>query len=273
MELITDRASLPNVLDVTVDYCESQLRASEVALTEWELSVLAAAGTTVVAAAGDAGSSGCYPPTRTATVTYPASSRFVVSTGGVSYAGSAARPRQLRVWNAPGVAGGGGGTSRRVSAPPWQPGSMRTVPDVAADAQPGAVGEVPVCIDGSHCRWDVEGGTSVSATVLSAIAVMIASARHPSARWGNLAGRLWRRGARTGAVKDVTVGRNTTFTTACCKARKGYDLASGWGLFDPDELARSVFRGGKALRNPQEVPTALSSGRIARSPGERSVWR
>ncbi len=243
-QLLGGNGSPPNVLDITVDYCESQLSGSELALSEWELSVLAATGTSVIAAAGDTGSSGCYPPTRTASVTYPASSQFVTGAGGVSYDGSAESPRQLQVWNQPGEAGGGGGTSSRISAPPWQRSRLRMVPDLAANAQPGAAGEIPVCVDSAHCKWELEGGTSVSATALSAISMLLAGATHPSMRWGNLAARLWRRGSALAALRDVTIGANTTFTASCCNATRGYDRASGWGLFVPDQLRGSLFKAG-----------------------------
>ena len=109
----------PNVLDVTVTYCESQVAPFALALSERLLSAFAASGTTSTAATGDRGSSGCYPQTPPS-VTDPASSRFVVAIGGASFSGSAESPHDLLAWNRPRQFGGGGGASRAVMAPPWQ---------------------------------------------------------------------------------------------------------------------------------------------------------
>jgi kumamolisin len=86
----------PDALDITVTYCETGVKPAERTLAEWLLAAIAASGTTTVAAAGDDGSSGCYPNPAPA-VTYPASSRFVTSVGGASYHGSAANPQKLSV--------------------------------------------------------------------------------------------------------------------------------------------------------------------------------
>lgn len=246
MTLLED-GSTPDVLDITAAYCESQLPTPSLALSEWLFSAFAASGTTTVAAAGDTGSSGCHPSTNTAEVTYPASSRFVTSIGGVAYGGGASDPTDLRVWNEHGSAGGGGGVSRQVDAPPWQPAGKRRVPDLSAYAVPGGIGYIPVCQTASDCVWSAQGGTSVAATVLGATGILLAQQYaingHP-ARWGNLAGDLWRTGSKAEGVTDVRSGANTTFTNSCCTAGPGYDTASGWGLFDPDHLQQTVVERG-----------------------------
>ncbi|MGH9092628.1 MAG: hypothetical protein ACRDZR_14820, partial [Acidimicrobiales bacterium] len=231
--------SVPDVLDVTVTSCEPSLPPADLALSEWLLSALAATGTSTVAAAGDTGSSGCHPASDAPAVTYPASSAFVTAIGGASYGGGPGSPAALSAWDEPGVAGGGGGTSGAVHAPPWQGGTWRRVPDVVAYSVPGGVGSIPVCTIATSCRWRAVGGTSLAATVLGAAAVLLAQEDGTSgaaARWGNLAGAVWRAGAADPGVADVTAGANTTFTAACCRAAPGYDTATGWGLLDPDAL-------------------------------------
>lgn len=232
----------PNILDITVTYCETRLTPPELALSEWLLAAFAATGTTTLAAAGDTGSSGCYPSTSPA-VTYPASSRYSVAIGGASYSRSATSPQDLGVWNAPGSFGGGGGTSSLVRAPLWQAGSMRAVPDVSVYSAPGGAGSIPVCATRSNCVWSAVGGTSLAATVMGATGVLLeqqyGDAGRPL-RLGNLAASLWRRTRHTSAVTDIVDGANTTFTQACCEAKPGYDTASGWGLLDPDSLHRVV---------------------------------
>jgi len=232
----------PNVLDITVTYCETQVTPADVALSEWLLAAFAATGTTTVVAAGDNGSSGCYPATDPA-VTYPASSAFAVAIGGASYRGSPASPDDLRVWNHPNSFGGGGGVSRRVSAPPWQPAGNRAVPDVSVYSVPGGVGNIPVCATAKDCVWSAVGGTSLAATVMGATGVLLEDqfgANGQPLRLGNLAGAIWRRTKDTSAIVDIVEGSNTTFTQDCCDARVGYDTASGWGLLDPDSLHRVV---------------------------------
>lgn len=245
LELLSSRPTTPDVLDITDVYCEKQLESVDVALSERLLAALAATGTTTVAAAGDTGSSGCYPMTRSAAVTYPASSAYVASVGGADYDGSAASPGDLRVWDEPGMSGGGGGRSSIVRAPPWQPGPMRLVPDVSAYAVPGGVGSIPVCASSSDCVWTAVGGTSLAATILGDTGVLLAqelgTKGHP-ARWGNLAGLLWRESRTAKSLTDITRGSNTTFDSECCSAASGYDTASGWGLFDPDDLVVEVSK-------------------------------
>ncbi len=242
MNMLGDGAA-PNVLDLTFTYCETQLQPAELSLAEWLLSAFAASGTTSVAAAGDTGSSGCYPTTDNPAVTYPASSQFVTAIGGASYSGSPSAATGLSVWNTSEIAGGGGGVSSKVMAPPWQHHTMRQLPDLSAFAEPGVAGNIPVCTTDDACQWQPVGGTSLGTAVLGATGALLAQhyqTKGGSARWGNLAERLWRSGAHDEAVVDITAGANTTFSSACCRAKAGYDTASGWGLLVPDDLADLV---------------------------------
>lgn len=237
----------PNILDVTVTYCESQVTPSALALSEWLLSAFAASGTTSAVATGDRGSSGCYPQTPP-TVTYPASSRFVVAIGGASFTGSAESPRDLAAWNQPQQFGGGGGISRVVEAPPWQSATKRELPDLSAFAVPGGVGNIPVCASSANCAWQAVGGTSLGAAVMGATGVLLeqVTAKHRVARrWGNVAASIWRTTKGTQGIADIVHGSNKTFSSACCEAKPGYDMASGWGLLVPDHLPRIV-----ALQSP-----------------------
>lgn len=235
LHIVADRDP-PDVLDITFTYCESAIGSVDRSLSEWLLATLADEGVTSAAASGDTGSSGCRPESAPA-VTYPASSAYVTAIGGAVYGGSATSPSDLRVWNVPGSAGGGGGTSSVIPAPPWQPGKKRQVPDVSAYATGSGVGDVPVCSSATNCAWESVGGTSLSATVLGAAGVLdaqLAQRAGAAARWGNLAGVLWQRGSTGGSITDVVAGGNSTYTTACCTAGPGYDRASGWGLFVAD---------------------------------------
>ena len=243
MKLLGDGAP-PNVLDLTFTYCESQLQPTELSLSEWLLSALAAGGTTTAAAAGDTGSSGCYPITTNPTVTYPASSQYVTAIGGASYSGSPPAATGLTVWNTGGVAGGGGGTSDRVTAPPWQHTTMRQVPDLSAFSGSRESPGTSPCARRTTCASGSRSAVSSLGTAVLGAAGALLAQRYGragrSARWGNLAERLWHAGANDKAVIDIAAGANTTFNGTCCRAKAGYDTASGWGLLWPDNLTNLV---------------------------------
>jgi hypothetical protein len=199
----------PNVLDVTVTYCESQVSSSELALSEWLLSAFAASGTTTAVASGDRGSTACYPQAATS-VTYQ-----------------------------PKAYGGGGGVSAVVPAPPWQGTGERKLPDLSTYTVPGGVGSIPVCASSSLCAWQEVGGTSLGATVMGATGVLLEQAVGKNKvvrRWGNVAAAVWRKTKGTKGIADIVHGSNKTFSSACCEAKPGYDIASGWGLLRPDYL-------------------------------------
>lgn len=230
-------ASTPDVLLLNDGSCETQATSAALKLGEWLLAAFTATGTSVVAAAGDTGSSGCHPASSAPAVEYPASSAFATSVGGADYNGGAAAPTGLRVWNEPDVAGGGGGVSAMIDAPPWQPPGHRRVPDVSAYATPGGVGTFVVCVSAGDCAWEDLGGTSLAAAVLSASLLS-----GENRRWGNLAAGLWRAGRSDPAVVDITDGSNETFSRRCCAAGPGYDTASGWGLVRPRGVQRELDR-------------------------------
>ena len=108
----------------------------------------AAQGQTILSAAGDSGSEDCYSSSDNSTaleVDYPSSDPNVTAVGGTSLLG----PGDEVVWNSASGAGGGG-ISRYVADPSWQPVDLswtstgnpcgetcREVPDVSADRGSG----------------------------------------------------------------------------------------------------------------------------------------
>ncbi|MFN7151152.1 MAG: hypothetical protein ACK4V6_16955, partial [Microthrixaceae bacterium] len=233
----------PEVLLLSVGFCEIARGADEIELGERLLATFALTGTTAVASSGDLGSSSCHPGTDDPAVQYPTSSAWVTSIGGAEFDGTAAEPAALEVWNGtPGSDNaGGGGISTKVARPEWQTatnvdGDMRVVPDVAAFAAPGGVGLFPTC-DDDGCAWQGLGGTSLSgAAVAGALALLLdgsdgpdgAAGAEAARRVGHLAPLLV--GSAGQVTTDITVGDNQVFTERCCTAAAGYDLASGWGL-------------------------------------------
>lgn len=267
---------LPHVVSVSAGGCETKNDTSkaEVKLTERVLAAAAAAGVTVAAGSGDSGSF-CIDGR---VGFYPSSSRWVTSVGGTSLALTESnRIAEETVWNdvsagllQPGEVAaysGGGGLSRYLSAPFYQRRFLgggwgrRAYPDVAAmaDIYPGiavycAADQQGNCDPASAANpFEPAFGTS-AATPLLAGAVALANQRRLEADGPPLGFAnpiLYELGGRggAGALRDVVRGSNGIDPRfRCCDARRGYDLASGWGSVDAEglaaEAARSLARGG-----------------------------
>jgi subtilase family serine protease len=256
---------LPNVVSTSLDDCElNWLTESRRAylLTEHVLMTAAAAGVTVVSSSGDDGSSGCRNAGRRGPwVTFPSTSPYVTSVGGTSLTlNRANRIRRQVVWNdAPFGAqvAGGGGRSRLVRRPAYQRGPgvprgvRRAVPDIAfyADAVPGYTFYWAGNAAQGGTPWFATGGTSISAPMLAgAVALIDQRARQGGrARIGLLNPSLYalaRRayGARGPVFRDVTRGTNDLLGIGCCRARRNFDEATGWGSLDLWRFSTRLLR-------------------------------
>jgi subtilisin family serine protease len=266
-----------DVITMSFGWCERALPRRFLRTAEAALRRAARLGVTVLAAAGDAGSLGTYQPrggkptcvlwpVRTNVARhlpnirlglfYPASSPYVTAVGGTELAIGVKAPRagvprggpitDEVVWNqqAPPVpfdafpgwpdlflAGGGGRSilfdqirSRR---------SLRK-PDIAALAgRPYQLGE--------------STGTSVASPMMAgALAVLDGSlVAHHAPPLGTLNALLYRIAAdRTlypEVFHDVIHGSNDLLHRGCCRARPGYDEASGLGSLDIGALGRVLL--------------------------------
>jgi subtilase family serine protease len=153
----------------------------------------------------------------------------------VTGVGATTDPGADSAWN-DALGAGGGGVSHLWSRPGYQDAaavpasrgcegtsSCREVPDVSADADP-AGGYVAVYNGG----WATVGGTSVAAPTLAAYAALAeASPACGGHRIGFLNPLLYR--APTGAMRDVTLGGNSSGGVPGFAAGPGYDMASGLG--------------------------------------------
>lgn len=234
----------PQVISTSIGVCDSALRREAIDLTEWVLAAGAAAGLTVVASAGDTGSSGCAPSTTEEASQYPASSPLVLAVGGTEFEQSDGVRRE-QVWNdSPAImqAGGGAGVSA-LRRPDYQRGlaggDRRLVPDVAFVAAPATFGPIPVCSDDGQCEHKVVGGTSATAPglagAISELSDALAAPGDPPRRLGLLNPRIYALAAdpaTASILRDVTVGTNDLYGVGCCTAAAGYDAASGWGSVD-----------------------------------------
>ena len=212
---------------------------------------MAAQGQTVVAAAGDSGSSDCannpdgYTPT-TLAVDDPASQPLVTGVGGLSVTNTS--PLAESVWN-DGVSGGagGGGKSAIWSRPAWQTGpgitsadTTRLVPDLSTMADPNsgfieyytgtATGTVR-CRQVCSAGWSAIGGTSIGAPLVSAL-VAVAAQACGSSRLGFINPQLYAMASAGVGFTDVTTGNNDLYNVGGYSAGVGYDMASGLGSPD-----------------------------------------
>jgi subtilase family serine protease len=198
---------------------------------------MAAQGQTVIAAAGDSGSSDCTGVVSNApAVDDPASQPYVTGVGGLTV--SSIAPLSETVWNSNGGAGGGG-VSTIWSRPSWQnangiPASdtMRMVPDLSVMADP-LTGFVNYFTDTANaCQgWCSIGGTSIGAPLVSALVAVAAQVCNTS-RLGFLNPTLYSLARSGKGFVDVTTGTNDLFGTGVYSAGLGYDMASGLGSPD-----------------------------------------
>ncbi len=155
------------------------------------------------------------------------------------------------------LAAGGGGASIFFAKPSWQVGagvpadSVRDVPDLSLAAAPSHDGYV-ICVSGScaqgFAHTQIVGGTSVGAPVFAGMLALVEQKNNFTNGLGNINPMLY--GLATGAPSvfhDVVSGDNRspcvpgspncTSSTIGYAAAPGYDLASGWGSVDGNNLA------------------------------------
>lgn len=207
-------------------------------------------------------------------VSLPASSPYATAVGGTNLALTKKnRIEEEIVWNDAVLmpwGGGGGGSIVSPRTPWWQAridryGPGRKVPDVAAlaDLFPGYAFfcTAASCKPGEAAvfGWSSVGGTSAAAP-LTAAGIALANqnaARHDQPNLGFLNPLLYRLGAdsksRRIAFTDVVKGDNDIGralppqagggrAVGCCRARPGYDRASGWGSLKLPAFSRAAAR-------------------------------
>ncbi len=276
------KADRDQVISTSWGVCEAAITSAFAQAEQNVFAEAAAQGQTVLAAAGDTGSTGCRTggggvlPTLSAGD--PASQPFVVGVGGtrIERSGEVVWNESARLSGA-----GGGGLSSIWCMPTYQyqptipgligPHSMtnggclpstgkhiRQGPDVSADADPFS-GYV-IFFKG---RWDVIGGTSAAAPLWASVAALIDASPfcaaygsgHPGVRPKGLyaaaaTDHAYIYGKVAEALHDVTRGNNDYTPSGnhsgLYPAAKGYDMASGLGT----PLLTGVVRGKSNLFFP-----------------------
>jgi len=252
------------VISTSWSYCELDSDSSLITSENSIFAEAAAQGQTVVSAAGDSGSTGCYGDQTghdaTLNVDDPASQPDVLSVGGTSMKGLFTP--SVTAWNTSGDGQGGatgGGVSQIWALPrgSYQSGftatgyrngcnaptgyACRQVPDVSAlaDAGSGYLTEVYASLgrQGAGEYVGINGGTSGAAPLWAAV-VALADASKPCAGTspGGLVNPVLYDAAKAGGedtLTDVTTGNNVLsysgYDGPNFPAAPGYDLATGLG--------------------------------------------
>lgn len=230
-----------DVIATSVTWCESDIDGRLRTVLDHQLQAAAAAGVTIVAAAGDHGRAGCWPATAAAEAAWPSSSPWVLTVGGTDIGAP-----DERAWSGPRDEAGGGGESRFEKRPASQPHTKagRVYPDLAAASSPKPGYSVVYCAEsgGSTCRWLGVGGTSAATPVVaSAISLVNQQLRQAGERSAGYVNPMLDH-ASAGMTDDVLAGSIRAFGLDCCDAGPGWDMATGWGVPRFDRWATTLSR-------------------------------
>lgn len=257
----------PDVITLSYGLCDPALKmAGEWGwrpMTDDIFAMAGIVGTSILIASGDSGSSACLHngiPRPGQTSAYPASSPWVTAVGGSRVVLGANNKRTKEVvwndttWDVDSDGAGTGGPT--TYSAPWYQAAVsskdrRIIPDIVAHASgfPGW----PVAMTAAQYEdffgvapagdWGMGpvGGTSAATPFSAANFALIASEQ---GRLGFL--NPWLYSLASGAAYDkafydITIGTNQVAPPAgCCKATRGFDLASGLGAPAFDALAQRV---------------------------------
>ncbi|MGW2370901.1 protease pro-enzyme activation domain-containing protein [Kitasatospora sp. NPDC001683] len=229
-----------SVISISWGSCEPDTTAASMTAVDNAFKQAAAQGISIFSASGDDGSRDCTRSTSGSTVKavdFPASSPHQTGVGGTNLkVGSSNTYSSESAWST-----AGGGVSTVFSKPSWQTGTgvsgtMRTVPDVASNADPASGFSIYTA-----GGWQVYGGTSAAAPLWSGYAAQFnqkAKAAGQSAL-GEASPKLYsvaNSSSYGSTFHDVTTGANQDFS-----AKAGYDQVTGWGSPVADALTTALL--------------------------------
>lgn len=197
------------------------------------------AGITVVAAAGDLGSTDGLTD-GSEHVDFPGSSPYVLVCGGTSTKVSGGRILSEQVWNqSPSVGATGGGVSSLFPLPDWQSSptvtshmngrSGRGVPDVAAHADPAFGYRIYL-----HGQKAVLGGTGAAASLWAGLIARVNQGLGRNVGYFNPS--LYRSLGPSDAFRPITSGNNGVGNSKGFPAGQGWSAVTGWGAPDGRKL-------------------------------------
>ena len=254
----------PQVVSASLGVCELALEGDETAaeVLEYLFAAAAAAGISMLSAAGDYGSSSCAGDgIKRRSPNYPATSPWMTGVGGTELT---LRPDNRiateTVWNNVPLGvrdAGGGGPSSVFRRPVWQrapgvSGKARISPDVSflADIVPGYAIYCTAADGGCTTPgWMTVGGTSAATPLFAGALALVGEqarrTRRPLPGFVNpLLFALAREagGSRGPVFRDIRSGGNDLYDVGCCAAGRDYDPASGLGSLDLRAFMRAALR-------------------------------
>ncbi len=262
--------------------CEPLSTPSVVDAEETIFEMMATQGQSMMAAAGDDGSTACYgqttpPVSEELAVSDPASDPYVTGVGGTDLTSLGSPPTET-VWNESSASNGagGGGISEDWTMPSWQQSlgvnsdssgspcdaasgsDCREVPDVSASSDPHN-GGYAVFYNG---HWTDIGGTS-AASPLWAAATALADEGCTSPA-GLLNPALYTHAAD---LNDITSGTNdytpSGYSGGLYPATSGYDMASGLGTPTAAMFSPGVLCPFSAPATPSGVSATPANGAVS----------
>ncbi|HTX44702.1 MAG TPA: S53 family peptidase [Solirubrobacteraceae bacterium] len=273
---LKNRATRPAVISISIGSCEPATQEAAnghvITLSNYALDEEVASGITVVAAAGDDGSTDCISnsgvPVHQAAVSYPASSPYALAVGGTNIQLTAANQLANEiVWNdLPESTGAtGGGFSIQSERQWWQTPFVHGGPRLVNHEPPRALPDVSMLADpypgyAIYCStedcahgggWTRLGGTSIATPLMAGGLALTDQVLHAEQRpnLGLVAPLLYEAAGNSSIrdliFRDVTQGSNDIGAylpggggkpVGCCTAGPGYDEASGFGSVDLGDL-------------------------------------
>ncbi|MER7579848.1 protease pro-enzyme activation domain-containing protein [Kitasatospora sp. NPDC097691] len=244
-----------SVISISWGSCEPDTTPASMTAVDNAFKQAAAQGISIFSASGDDGSRDCTRSTSGATVKavdFPASSPHQTGVGGTNLkVGSGNAYSSESAWST-----AGGGVSTVFGKPSWQTGTgvsgtMRTVPDVASNADPQSGFSIYTA-----GGWQVYGGTSAAAPLWSGYAAQFNQKAKAAGQpvLGEASPRLYsvaNSSAYGSTFHDVTTGANQDFST-----KSGYDQVTGWGSPVADALTTALLGGGGGTTPPPGGCTA-----------------
>ena len=215
-------------------------------------------GVTVLASSGDDGATDAESDATTLypfrVNSWPSSDPLVTSVGGtlLNLDDQGNRLSPDVVWNDD-IGAGGGGVSGVFSRPVYQTGvakevgSKRGTPDISMSASTSGAAWIYTSFGGVSVGWHLVGGTSEASPIFSGIVALADQAA--GHRLGLINPALYIMGTLSAAggsdgIVDVTSGNNSFGGVTGFTAKRGYDLASGWGTINAAQFVPTLARLG-----------------------------
>lgn len=241
---IHDNINNPAILSLSFALPESKTIQTEMALINQLFMEAALLGMTVTASSGDLGSSAGVDD-GLAHAYFPASSPFVIATGGTTLIAQGSEIKSEVTWDVPKVgAASGGGISAFFPLPAWQkkagvppsvnPGHQtgRGLPDMAGNANL-LTGYVISYNKGELSPYG--SGTSAVAPLVAALFAMINQKSNVSVGYVNPLLYNLETMTDSNLFYDVTKGDNGAY-----QASAGWDACTGWGSPDGIKLLNAL---------------------------------